>query len=99
MLVEARFERSLPVFDLPVAREGDKPLRLMVLAADEARDLVPVQDRQAEVDEGEIRMQPRGGAHGLRAVSRRVNYVPLVLEQQLEHLSAVVVALDDQHAP
>src|SRR5256714_1570197 len=44
-------------------------------------------------------MEPRGGAHGLRAVNRLVDFVPLVLEQQLEHLAGVVVVLDDQHAP
>src|SRR5690348_378071 len=98
MIVEAGLERALSVGALSVASQRDETLWLVILTSDEACDLVAVEDRQAEVDEGEIGMQAGGGAHAFGAVGRLEHLVPFVLEEDLQHLPRVVVVFHDEHA-
>src|SRR5690349_13168590 len=81
MIVEAGRQGALPVGRLSIPGQRDESLRLIGLAPNEARDLVAVEDREPEIDERNVGLEPRGGADALGTVGGLVHLVALLLEE------------------
>ncbi|HEY2403764.1 MAG TPA: hypothetical protein VGI23_25655 [Steroidobacteraceae bacterium] len=102
MMVEPRTARALERIGRPIARQSDEEHpsagATIRLRTEAAGDLVAVQARKADVDEGHI---GRLGSQELQAGAAffGVNHLmPIELQHHPKHLASIAIVFDDEHA-
>ncbi len=98
MGVEAGRCGARAVLGLPVAGERHEEHLRANGGAHATRDLEAVDERQADVDEGDVRPDGEGPRDALDAVDGDVDLVAEALEQLLKRLAIVCAILDDEDA-
>ena len=81
-----------------VARGEDEDRRVVLVAAQLARDLDAVHPRQAEVEHDQVGEEGLGLVERLGAVARELDVVALHPQRALQDLGDLLVVLDHEHA-
>ena len=96
--VEARFRAPAPIGGSGPARQRHEPETMAQSFSDGPRHLESVEHRQAQVDQRDHRGAREGGVDAKPAVRRHLHIVALELQGLTQHLTAVLVILDDEYA-
>src|SRR5690348_5529974 len=96
--IETGIEGALSSLRQPVARQRDerRVTAVTLAGADAARDLVPVDAGQADVDERDLRRRVERGRETRDAVTLRAHAMTAELQQLTEREPRVVVVFDDE---
>src|SRR4029079_8205796 len=101
MRVEARVERASAIVRLPVARQRDElhvPRPGGAVAPDASRDLVAVEPRKTDVDDGDVGPRLSRAIEPFGAAAREESLVLPRAEEHSQGLARIGSIFDDEHA-